>query len=356
MSTKLFDKSIVSTAAEALGFIERVRQRITRHLVNKWAKLLPLILAVMLSACGSAPTTPALTSVTLQLRWTHQAQFAGYYAADQNGYYAEEGLAVSFLEGGPNVDTLPPVLSGAAQFGLANMDILILARAEGKPVRAVATDYRRWPGVYISLADSDIRMPQDFVGKTIAVGRAGRPVLNALMTRVGISPDQYTVVDSTPDLTQLYSGEVQVRSVFLTNEVLAARAAGYELNLIFPDDYGIHAYNDILFTTDDLIANDSDLVRRFLRATLRGWTYAVENPTAIGPLVLKYNPDADVEHENDFMIASLPLINTGEDHIGWMKPEVWAGMEQLLREQNMLAEPLDVTQAYTLQFLQEIYP
>ena len=56
------------------------------------------------------------------------------------------------------------------------------------------------------------------------------------------------------------------------------------------------------------------------------------------------------------MIASLPLINTGEDHIGWMKPEIWAGMEQVLREQKVLTEPVDVTQAYTLQFLQEIYP
>ena len=316
-----------------------------------------LVLAVVLAACRSESPTPTLTSVTVQLRWTHQAQFAGYYAADQNGYYAAEGLAVTFLEGETTVDTLPPVLSGTAQFGITNLDVLILARADGKPLRTVAAVSRRSPTVYISLADSGIRRPQDFVGKTIAIGITGRPTLYAVTARVGVTPDQYTMVDTTPnDLTQLYSGQVQVRAGFLTNEVLTARAAGYELNLIFPEDYGVHTYNDILFTTDDLIATNPDLVRRFLRATLRGWTYAVENPTAIGPMVVKYRADADVTHETAFMIASLPLVYTGEDHIGWMKPEVWAGMEQLLREQRVLTEPVDVTQVYTLQFLQEIYP
>ena len=69
---------------------------------------------------------------------------------------------------------------------------------------------------------------------------------------------------------------------------------------------------------------------RFLRATLKGWTYAVEHPAAVGALVVKYNPKADATLEFHIMAASLPLINTGEDHLGWMKPEVWAGMEQTL--------------------------
>jgi NitT/TauT family transport system substrate-binding protein len=176
-----------------------------------------------------------------------------------------------------------------------------------------------------------------------------------MMARVGIRPEQYTVVDSMPDLTRFYSGDVDVRSVFLTNEVLTAQSDGQKVNLIYPDDYGIHFYSDTLFTTDDLIANNPDLIQRFLRATLKGWTYAIENPTAIGAFIGKYRPEADAAHENAFMTASLPLINTGEDQIGWMKPEIWAGMERTLREQGVLTPTLDVTQVYTLQFLQSIY-
>jgi hypothetical protein len=81
----------------------------------------------------------------------------------------------------------------------------------------------------------------------------------------------------------------------------------------------------------------------------------VENPTSIGAYVQKYNPEADPTLENDKMTASIPLVNTGEDFIGWMKPEVWAGMEQTLREQGVLTNKLDIAQVYTTQFVNEIY-
>jgi NitT/TauT family transport system substrate-binding protein len=315
-----------------------------------------LLFLTMMAACKPAGSPAvSLTPVKVQLRWTHQAQFAGFYAADQEGYYKAEGLAVSLIEGGPQVDYMQPVIDGAAQFGVANADGLILARASGKPLRAVATIYRHSPAVYMTLASSGITRPQDFVGKTIEVGLTGVPNLRILMARAGIRPDQYTVVTSTPDLTPFYSGAVDVRSVFITNEVITAQAAGYKVNIISPDDYGIHYYADTIFTTDDTIAANSDLVLRFLRATLKGWTYAVENPQEIGAMVVKYNPNADTALENSKMTASLPLVNTGEDHIGWMRPELWAGMEQTLSEQGVLTTPLDVTQVYTMQFLEKIY-
>jgi NitT/TauT family transport system substrate-binding protein len=259
------------------------------------------------------------------------------------------------MEGGPTISPFAQVAEGKAQFGVTSGEQLLLARGEGKPVQAIATIYRRSPRVYIALAESGITRPQDFVGKTISVGQSGRALLDAMMRRLNISPDQYTVVTSALDLAEFYSGKVQVRSVFMNNEVLTSRQAGYKLNIIYPDDYGIHFYSDTLFTTDDLIADNPDLVLRFVRATLKGWTWAVENPTQVGPLVAKYNPAADVPLETDKMTASLPLVNTGEDYVGWMKPEIWAGMEQTLREQGVLAEPLDVTQMYTMQFLEEIY-
>lgn len=326
-----------------------------------YLKIFRLVTVIVLalfpfSACSPKPSpTPSLTPVTVQLAWTHQAQFAGMYAADLKGYYASEGLSVTFLEGGPAVDINEVVLSGKAQFGIAAADAFLIARAAGKNVSAISVIFRRSPRVYIALASSGITQPQDFVGKTIAVNVTGYAPFNALMKRVGIQPNQYTLVNSTSDLTQFYSGTVQVRSVYLTNEVLTIKAAGYDINIIYPDDYGIHNYSDTLICPDDLITSQPDLVLRFLRATLKGWTYAVENPTEIGPMVKKYNPKADSQMETEKMTASLPLVNTGEDHIGWMRPEVWAGMEQVLREQGVITTPLDVTQVYTMQFLEKIY-
>lgn len=303
----------------------------------------------------SLAANPALTPITLQLSWTHQAQFAGFYAADQNGYYTAEGLAVTFVQGGPSVDTIDKVLSGSAQFSIAAPDVLLVARSKGKAVRAVAVDYRRSPRVYITLAESGISRPQDFVGKTISVGSGGIAILDTMMKHIGIQPGEYTTVISTPNLADFYSGQAQVRMVFLNNEVLTLRAAGHKINIIYPDDYGIHNYGDTLFSTDKLIVAQPDRVLRFVRATLKGWTYAVEHPAEIGAMVVKYKPDADAGLENSKMNASLPLVNTGEDHIGWMKPEIWAGMEKTLSEQGVLTASVDVTQGYTMQFLQGIY-
>jgi ABC-type nitrate/sulfonate/bicarbonate transport system substrate-binding protein len=355
MSEKRFGKTILNAAYKTLNFIVNSLERRAYRIVKAWAALFSLIFVILLSACSSVSSTPTLTPVTVQLVWTHSAQFAGLYAADQNGTYAAEGLGVSFIEGGGTVDFIAPVLNGEAQFGITAGDLLITARAEGKPLRAIATILRRDPYVFFALSESGIRRPDDFAGKTLLVWPTARPRLYAMLARVGVDPNQVTLT-AEGDFTALYSGEIDVAGGYVTSEVLLAQKAGHDVKVIYPDDYGVHLYSDTIFTTDELIATNPDLVRRFLRATLKGWTYAVENPTEAGPMVVRYNPDADTDFTTEELIASLPLINTGEDPIGWMKPEVWVGMEQFLREQNVLTEPVDVTQAYTLKFLQEIYP
>lgn len=319
------------------------------------AWFLSLVLVESLLSCTFVKPTPALIPLTVQLLWTHQAQFAGLYAADQNGDYAAEGLKVTFIEGGATVDHKAAVASGKAQFGIATADELISARAQGVSLRTIATIYRNNPLVFFALSSSGITSPRDFVGKTIRTTTQVTPTLHAMTSHVGIAPDQYSEVTLPSDVQMFASGDVPVWSAYLNGMVIAIQQAGYKLNLIYPDDYGIHFYSDGIIATDDYIAAHPDITLRFLRASLKGWQYAVENPAKVGALVAKYNPKADLNLEYLRMISSLPLVNTGEDHIGWMKPEIWSGMEKTLREQAVLTQPLDVTQTYTMQFLEEIY-
>jgi len=315
-----------------------------------------IILVFFLAACETKISpTPALKSITVQLSWTHQSEFAGLYAAEQQGYFAEEGLQVSFVEGGPEVDFITPVVDGTAQFGIAQPADVILARADGKPIRSIAVIYRRSPIVFFAQSDSGITRPQDFVGKKIRSTLTVDQTLKAMMARIGISPDQYEIEYLPSDVSLFASGDVQVWAGFINVFVLDVQRAGYEVNIIYPDDYGIHFYGDVLVTTDDLIENDPDLVRRFTRATLKGWTYAVENPETIGAFVQKHNSQVDPETQIENMAASIPLVNTGENFIGWMEPEVWSGMERTLREQAVLTKPLEIEQVYTMQFLEETY-
>jgi NitT/TauT family transport system substrate-binding protein len=291
----------------------------------------------------------------VQLSWFHQAEFAGLYAAEQLGYFEEEGLQVAFVEGGPDVDFIEPVVEGQAQFGVAQPPDMILARSTGKPVRSIAVIYRRSPIVFISHADSGITRPVNFVGKKIRSAITLDQTLRAVTAQAGIKPDQYEIVRLPGDVSLFATGEIPIWAGFINVFVVDVQRAGYKINIIYPDDYGVHFYGDVLITTDQLITEQPDLVLRFTRAALRGWTYAVENPNAVGEFIQKYNPEADVALENARMIASLPLVNTGDDFIGWIKPEVLENMKNTLRDQGVLTTELDITQVYTLQFLQQIY-
>lgn len=323
--------------------------------MNKKLMLLIIILSTLFSACGTqVQPTPSLTPITVQLSWTHSSQFAGYYAADQLGYYSAEGLAVKFIEGGPTVDRFKAVLDGSAQFGIASGTNLIEARSDGNQIVGIAAILRRDPFAFFALASSGITRPQDFKGKVIQIRVRAHPYLYPILTRVGLTPDQITEANDAA-FDDLYSGKVDIATGFVTTQLVDAQRAGYELNVIYPDDYGVHSLSDIIFATDTFLAQHHDLALRFLRATLKGWTYTVENPVQAAAFVAKYKPDADLSYETATLTASLPYINTGEDQIGWMKPDIWAGMEQTSREQGVITKPVDVTQVYTLQFLQEIY-
>jgi len=317
--------------------------------------ILPVITVIVLLTLGCQAKEPekSPTEVTVQLKWYHQAQFAGFYAADQNGYYAAEGLSVNFIEGGPEVDVPNSVLDGTAQFAVGAADTLIVSRSEGKPLGAIAAVFRRNPLVLFTMVDSNITRPQDFIGKRLRLTPFQRSFFTTMMDRVGISSDQYTVVCC--ELEPFFSGDIDGSSGYLTNEVLAAQEAGYKLNIIYPDDYGVHFYADTIFTTDNFITNKPDLVTRFLRATLKGWRWAIENPEDAGLLALNYDPTLSADLQVAQMLAGIPLIHTGEDQIGWMRSDVWQGMIGSLLEQGNLTESVELDEVYTMEFLQQIY-
>ena len=175
------------------------------------------------------------------------------------------------------------------------------------------------------------------------------------MARLGLDPDSVAQVEAGYDLAPFFAGEVDIWPGFVTGAVVTARERGYEVNTILPDDYGVHLYGATLFTTDRLIEENPDLVTRFLRATLRGWQWAIENAEEVGPLALEYDPALDAAQVAAQMAASIPFIHTGEHPIGWMQAEVWQGTYEMLLEQGLLDEPVNLDEVYTTQFLHGIY-
>ena len=314
--------------------------------------LLAVIMVLLATSFVAIAAEPDRISV--QLKWLHDAQFAGFYVAGQRGLYESEGLEVELLPGGVSVDEIEVVASGERTFGVVAASALLRSREQGIPVVAIAVIYRIYPAVYFALAESGIRQPTDFIGKRVIVS-PNDVVLPAMLARAGVSMDQIEPVEPTHDMSSFFSGDVDVWAGYLTNQALAAREAGYEINIIYADDYCVHVYGDTLITTEALLESNPDLVTRFLRATLDGWRWAIENPELAAPLALEHDPELDVQHQENMMLASVPLIHTGEGPIGWMEDAIWRGMHDILVEYGSLEGTMDIESAYNMETLEAIY-
>lgn len=315
--------------------------------------LLIIFLMAILAACAAENKRQEAIPVAIKLRWTHTAQFGGLYAADQEGYFAAEGIDATFLEGGPGIDPIAAVLAGEAQFGVAGADVILLARSQGKPVQAVTTIYQRNPVVFFTLAQTGITSPQQFAGKSIRATLDMLPTLHAMMTFIDVPPDAYQIVELPSDIAQFASGVVPIWGGFITGMALDLQQAGYDINVIYPDNYGVHFYADTLFTTDAFMAESPDVVTRVVKATRNGLTFAVTQPEAIGPMVALYNDQADPAAESLRMMASIPLIQSGTGRIGWMEQTKWQAMHDILLAQGVLPDEVDVSTVFTLEFLEK---
>lgn len=313
-----------------------------------------VVLATVLSPSCKKPR-PALREITLGLSWAHLAQFAGPYYADQHGLYKKEGLQVRFVPSTIAHDPLEKLLAGEYDFVIAQPDGVIRARAKGHGVTAIAATYRIHPEEFLSLASSGIKTPADFRGKRIGVSYSERLILETMLRRAGVDLRDVEISTRVHGLESLTSGDVDVQAGWVTNEVIAAEQRGLEVNVIVPYDHGVTFYADLYTARDSLIANEPELVEKFLRATLRGWAAALQDPTEHSRLALRHDPTLDVAHQTRILRASAPLIHTGVNQIGWMLPEPWKEMvEAVAGEEDLPVRPL-LEELFTMRFLHAIY-
>ncbi len=311
------------------------------------------VIAVMASNSDPRDEHPPRT-VTLQLDWVHGGDFAGYYAAEQKGFYAGSGLSIAMLPGGPRLNPVAPVVAGDAEFGTSSAHNLIRARAEGKPVRAIACIYRRSPMVFASLVGSGIVHPRDFVDRTIRITKSAEPILDAVMANAGVRDRTYRLV-TTRDTQRFASGEIEIWAGYITGAVRRIKNAGHRLAIVYPDDFGVHNYHQCLFTTDRMIAGSPALVDKFLRSSLEGWRFTIDHAAEVAAMASRHVADADLEDLIEYVGMTRALFNTGEDHLGWMKREVWTQMTENLRGSGVISTELQPDEVFTTRFLEKIY-
>jgi NitT/TauT family transport system substrate-binding protein len=266
---------------------------------SSWFRLIVLLglvqCLVLVSGCGPQPTsTPVpLEPVSLQLQWVTQAQFAGYYVALDKGWYHEEGIDLTIRPGGPDLVPVDLVSSGTYDFGTGLLADLVVAVQQGKPVISLAQIQQTNGLLLIAHRASGIEQPQDFAGHSVGVWLgAWEAQFNALVAKEGLSPQDFTLVSQGFSMDPFLNGGLDVASAMIYNEYYVVLESGVkpeDLNIIDYADYGLDFPGDVLFTSRQLLEQNPDLCTRMLRASLRGWQYAVEHPEEAADIVLKYD-------------------------------------------------------------------
>jgi polar amino acid transport system substrate-binding protein len=241
---------------------------------------------VLLLLAGAGPAAAA-EKVRLQLKWYHQFQFAGYYAAIEQGYFAAEGLEVELIERDPEVNNIRQVLNGAVDYGIADT-VLLLYQEQGAGLHIVAPIFQHSPNVIITLASSGIVSPLDLVGRRVRLydnETDGFPLM-AMLVEQGVLERGIIRQPFSTDYTALGRGETDAIYGYSSNEPYMLRQLGYDVRLIQPAHYGIDMYGDMLFTSVREATDHPERVAAMRRAVLRGWEYALDHKEEIARLIL----------------------------------------------------------------------
>ncbi|WP_321493375.1 ABC transporter substrate-binding protein [uncultured Desulfobacter sp.] len=300
-------------------------------------------------------------TLRLQLKWYHQAQFAGCYVAIEKGFYKDLGIEMELTEGGPGESQSQSLADHNADFAISSPEDLLMHRSQGEPITAISAIYQKSAVVFLSRQDSGIVNPSDFKKKVIAAISSGGVAdfslqFVALMKNMRVDLSQIKLVPYDAEYKGFMDGSVDITPAYFTGGLIKLRTWGAKVNIIYPGDYRVRFYSDILMTTDELIETNPDLVQRVVAATLKGWQYAIENIESSIPIILKYARIKDAQLQKKMLEAAVPLVHTGEARIGWMNRKQWSHMHDILLDQKIIAGPIaSIDKVFTNTFVEKTY-
>ena len=291
-------------------------------------------------------TVQARETVVLQLRWIHQFQFAGYYAALHQGYYLDAGLNVVIGEGGPGADPVGDVLAGRADFGIGTSS-LVIDYLKGKPLMMLGPVFQHSPNALIvrgrDQRPDDLALAKD--AKIALMGGDQDIELKAMFLAEGIAIDKLRFVPDERHLDDFINGRIAALNAYTSNEPYQLDQLGIDYTVLSPHTYGMDFYGDVLFTRRALAEDKPAMVAAFRAATLRGWQYALDHPSEMIDLILaRYNNQQKTREHLAFEAREIHrLINPEIIQIGHNNPGRWQHITQTYQRFDLVQadQPLE---------------
>jgi NitT/TauT family transport system substrate-binding protein len=335
---------------------------------SRWWSVAALAAAAMfaLAGCGSdddggdgGSAGGDLDKVTLQSKWVVQAQFAGYYAALDQGYYEDEGLDVDIRPGGPDIVPEQVVLGGQAEFGINWLDSTLATRDKGQNIVNIAQVFGRSGMTEVTWKDTGLNEIVDLKGKKVGVWLGGNEhKLFAALNKNGLDPDKDVEIVAQPfDMNLFLQRQIDAAAAMTYNElaqVLETKNPDTdqlytidELNVMKMSDLGTGALEDGVFVREDWIAEEAnqDIAERFLKASFRGWVYCRDNFDECLNIVLENGPTLGEGHQRWQLNEINKLIWPAPDGIGIMDPQSFDTTNEIALSGKVISKPA-TDQAY----------
>ena len=286
----------------------------------------------MLLTVGLVFSTQAAEKVTIQLKWVTQAQFGGYYVAQDKGYYQAEGLDVTIKPGGPDIATPQVIAGGGADVIVDWMPSALASREKGVPLVNIAQIFKKSGLMLTCRKDSGIKSPSDFRGKTLGVWFGGNeyPFLS-WMSKLGIpttgGSNGVTVMKQGFNVDPILQKQAECVSTMTYNEywqVIDAGLSPSELVVYKYEDQGVSTLEDGLYVMENKLKNKAFVSKmaRFLKASIKGWKYAGDHPDEAAAIVLE-NDDTGAQtekHQRRMMREISKLVGNQPQGIGYLIP------------------------------------
>jgi NitT/TauT family transport system substrate-binding protein len=320
------------------------------------------VLIIGMPACAGTSSRPAtnepLTRIRLPMAYIPSIQFAPFYVAMDKGYFREAGLEIDFDY---SFETDGVTLTGSNEipFAVVSGEQVLLARAQGLPVVYVLAWYQDFPTAVISKVESNIRTPQDLIGKKIGIpGLFGASYigLRALLDAAGIQESQVSLNSIGFNQVEALALDQQQAVVgYVTNEPIQLQARGYDVNVIRVSDYVQLASNGLI-TNETVLRENPDLIHRMVKATLRGIRRTIEAPDEAYEISKKYvenlaKLDDPVQENVQKEILKVSIEYWMTSPLGESDPKAWENMQKVLLDMGLVAQKLDLSQAFTNDFV-----
>jgi len=311
-----------------------------------------LAVALAVSTAARAADTP----ITFQLNWMAGGPNAGFEAALAEGYYKDAGLDVTLVQGNGSGNTAQLVANGRAQIAYADAVAVMQLIAKGAPMKIVATVYQSNPNAVMALKKKGIKSVKDLKGKKVGVpsGSSQTTMLPLLLKANGLTESDINMIDMpvasmVPALLQ-----EQVDAVLGSIDAyqIQAESQGAQLDVYRFADHGVPTVSTSIFASNDYLKSNPEIVKKFVAATLKGWSFALDHPDQAIKDVKKVFPETNQKFATSELAAITPLFcSGGAKYIGKAEEALWSKSQDLLAEVKLLPAGQDPKSYYSYDFL-----